>query len=302
VVAFSLFTHLPDPLFKAWLARLWQAVAPGGALIFSVNGEQVLFGASELPESGLLFEPVSESHSLGAEDYGSTWVSERYVRAVVDRRCPGADGCFRIERGLWHFQDLFVVTRPAASEEEGSKIAPVAPRVGLPPEGYLDTCIRLERNRIQVAGWAIDRQHPATCPVVRVFLNGVEVASCRAEQERSDLAEVLGEEFRRSGWVAEIEALAEVGDRGCFEPHDVVLVEAESASGRRTVLHLSELEGADLVRRVSGALEETRAQNLHLRAENVELERRIAAMERSRFWKLRNAWFRVRHALRRRRR
>lgn len=38
VFVLSLFSHLPRHSWGAWLARLWQAVEPGGLLVFSTHG------------------------------------------------------------------------------------------------------------------------------------------------------------------------------------------------------------------------------------------------------------------------
>ncbi|MGO9954693.1 MAG: hypothetical protein ACLP50_01710 [Solirubrobacteraceae bacterium] len=35
----SPFTYLPDRAFGAWLSKLWELVAPGGVLAFSVHDE-----------------------------------------------------------------------------------------------------------------------------------------------------------------------------------------------------------------------------------------------------------------------
>ena len=233
-----------------------------------------------MPESGIYFEPVSENRDLEAQDYGTTWVGEDFVRRAIAAHCPQARVCARIPRGLWHFQDLYVLARGDVPSQ------PL--EVALPPEGYLDTCIFLQSDELQVAGWAIDRQDPEQPPEITVSINGENVACTVAQQERQDIARILGREFSTSGWVATCRSKAQP-----FRARDMMLVEASSRNGRRTILHASALEGADLVRRVSGALEETRAANLHLQAKNAELERQIAGMKQSRFWKARNAWFRL---------
>ena len=39
VFVLSLFSHLPRATWGAWLRRLWEAVAPGGALVFTTHGD-----------------------------------------------------------------------------------------------------------------------------------------------------------------------------------------------------------------------------------------------------------------------
>jgi hypothetical protein len=283
VAACSLFTHLPDSSFRRWLARLWRAVDDGGLLIFSVNDEAVLFSGRAMPERGLYFEPVSENVELGSEDYGTTWVAERFVARALDEACGGAVPYVRIPRGLWHFQDLYVVPRPPVP----TSLAPLA--VELPPEGYLDACIPVAPGRLRVSGWAIDRGAPATPPLITVEIDGEVRAETRASEERPDLAVVHGAAHLRSGFLAEASSGA-----GAFRPDQTLAIRATSLGGRDTLLHLSPVEGADLGRRVAGALDEVRGENLHLRRANADLHRKVAMMEQSRFWKLRDLWWRVR--------
>ncbi|HVS13998.1 MAG TPA: class I SAM-dependent methyltransferase [Thermoanaerobaculia bacterium] len=283
VAVLSLFTHLPDSSFRAWLARLWGAVDEGGVLVFSVNDEAVLFPGRAMPAEGLYFEPVSENAELAAADYGTTWVAERWVARAIDAACGGATRYLRIPRGLWHFQDLYVVARAPAPAHLG----PCA--VELPPEGYLDACIPVAPDRVRVSGWAIDRGAPETPPRITIEIDGVVRAETRAVEEREDLAAVHGAAHLRSGFVAEV-----ASGGGALRPDQILAVRATSSGGRDTLLHLSPVEGADLGRRVAGALDEVRGENLHLRRANADLHRKIELMEQSRFWKLRNLWWRLR--------
>lgn len=283
--ALSLFTHLPERNFTTWLRRLWEAVDPGGLLVFSTNGDQVLMGDAELDDRGFCFRPVSENHDLELAEYGTTWVSPTFVRQCVETHCDDVCRIEHLPRGLWHFQDLWVVVRADPQSDLGSSLPSLD--VALPAEGYLDICIQKGPHRVDLGGWAIDRQSPSTPPRLRVELTGHEPIEVNADEPRDELARALGPQFERCGWRVGIEA-----ER--FAPESQLWVTATTVRGRTTVLHSSALEGADLVRRAAGGLEETRAANLHLRAQTVHLEQRIAWMEASRFWKVRNAWFRLR--------
>lgn len=42
ITAYSVFTHLPPPLFRAWLAELLRVLAPGGQLVFTVEPPRFL--------------------------------------------------------------------------------------------------------------------------------------------------------------------------------------------------------------------------------------------------------------------
>ena len=283
VSAMSLFTHLPAEAFRAWLVRLWGAVEEGGMLVLSVNDEAVLFAGRTMPESGFHFEPVSENAGLATEEYGTTWVGESWVSRAIGESCDGVSSSTRIPRGLWNFQDLYVVAR-------GGGLQPLdASAVDLPPEGYLDVCLPVAPDRVRLGGWAVDRVASDSPPRIAVEVDGEVLAELDADVERPDIAAVRGESSRRSGFVAEI-----VSGAGAFRADQILAIRATSKGGRQTLLHLSPLEGADLTRRVAGALDEVRGENLHLRRANAELHRKIELMERSRFWKLRNAWWRLR--------
>jgi hypothetical protein len=234
-------------------------------------------------QDGFYFEPVSENTELGAEDYGTTWVAERFVVRAIEEVCSGAAIHLRVPRGLWHFQDLYVVARAPLPDGLG----PCS--VDLPPEGYLDACIPDAPDRLRVSGWAIDRQAPGRSPRIAVEIDGAVRAEVCAEEERPDIAAIHGDAALRSGFLAEV-----TSDDGAFRSNQILAVRATSSAGRDTLLHLSPVEGADLTRRVAGALDEVRGENLHLRRANADLHRKIALMERSRFWKLRTAWWRLR--------
>ena len=42
ITAYSVFTHLPPPLFKAWLSELMRVLKPGGLLVFTVEPPRFL--------------------------------------------------------------------------------------------------------------------------------------------------------------------------------------------------------------------------------------------------------------------
>jgi hypothetical protein len=159
----------------------------------------------------------------------------------------------------------------------------------LPPEGYLDVCLPVAPDRVRLGGWAIDRSAAGHPPRIAVEVDGDVYAEVDADVERPDLAAARGESCRRSGFAAEV-----VARDSAFRADQILAIRATSKGGRQTLLHLSPLEGADLTRRVAGALDEVRGENLHLRRANAELHRKIELMERSRFWKLRNGWWRLR--------
>src|SRR5690606_26332661 len=57
VFALSFFSHMPITTWQRWLARLADAVEPGGLLVFTTQGEasRAHFGDPDIPESGFWF-------------------------------------------------------------------------------------------------------------------------------------------------------------------------------------------------------------------------------------------------------
>lgn len=65
----SLFSHLPDRLFRAWLTKLHALLAPGGVLCFSVRDESQFVG--QMPAEGFVYRPESEQIPIDASIYGT---------------------------------------------------------------------------------------------------------------------------------------------------------------------------------------------------------------------------------------
>src|SRR3954469_18586907 len=108
ILVTSLFTHLPEARFVAWLRVLLGLLEPGGLLAFSAHSPAVLPQGVAMPETGIHFQETSESGSLAKSDYGSTWVTAEFVRSALDRAAGPGASLHRIERGLCSFQDLYL--------------------------------------------------------------------------------------------------------------------------------------------------------------------------------------------------
>jgi SAM-dependent methyltransferase len=106
----SLFSHLPERIWRKWLARLHALLEPDGLLILSTHGPGCLPKDRSMPDSGFAFFPHSESSVLAPEIYGTTYVTVDFVRReaeVVSGRAPLYDA----EKCLWNWQDLYVLGR-----------------------------------------------------------------------------------------------------------------------------------------------------------------------------------------------
>jgi hypothetical protein len=142
---------------------------------------------------------------------------------------------------------------------------------------------------------------------VHVRLDGELVASCAAELERPDVAKVLGEHASARGWMVTVGSPATLAG-------ETMLSIVVTGGGVEFLLHLGSIEGTELRSRLHQAAR-TRDAEAAARAaaeeRAVAAERRAAAataaeqqlvdevarMRASRFWKLRDAWWRVRAAL-----
>jgi hypothetical protein len=112
VFVLSLFTHLPPEAWIAWIAKLYSAVAPGGALLFTVHNEArgrelgVKFDGE-----GRHFIASSESPSLDARQYGTTFTTRAFAERETAAAVPDARIDWR-EIAFWDGQDAVIVGKP----------------------------------------------------------------------------------------------------------------------------------------------------------------------------------------------
>ena len=84
IYAFSVFTHLTEPLQKQWMDELRRVLAPGGYLIITVHGDKYLEHLSraervEYQKGNLV---VRRHEAVGTNDC-SAYHPESYVRRVL---------------------------------------------------------------------------------------------------------------------------------------------------------------------------------------------------------------------------
>jgi len=284
----SLFTHLPPATFTSWLRRLAELLEPEGLLIFSVHDESL----SPEKVDGINFESRSESRVLDVEEYGSTWVTEEYVRGQVAGLGGGDWACVRLPRALADWQDVYVISP-----------APIAePRPWRVPKGFVDQFEVLE-DGIRIAGWSTNLDAP--CDRLEIRLDDEVVATLRDFGPRPDVAAWLGVPGAvHAGW-------------DCVVPHgairslryQVATISAFSTSGEERILFLGTLESLNghTARERGKALEHQLALRGHEIAamseqlavttlERQTVEQQIAAMKQSRFWRARDRWFAIKRA------
>jgi SAM-dependent methyltransferase len=303
ILVSSLFTHLPERRFVAWLRRLGELVNPGGLLLFSVHDLSLRQGSA--PPSGFAFEPRSESGSLDPQEYGSSWVGEAFVRAAVETAI-GPFPVLRIPRGFASFQDLYVVLKEEAPASVSSSAGPFAGlRVEREADGFLEHCSWDGMRSLRLSGWAADRVTGVPPREIRISIDGTPVAVCRDLEPRPAVAQAFASDpMEVVGWQATVE-LPEGADleaaRLSVRPlasdgEEITLYDGSIAAA---CLRSSQLDTLILQReiaqrhaRYSERLAEQERRLTELDARAAEMERRIQGMEASRFWKARNVWFR----------
>jgi SAM-dependent methyltransferase len=113
VFALSFFSHMPDATFARWLKSLYEAVLPGGLLIFTTHGYQSLrhLGDPAFNRQGYWFKSESEQFDLPPDEYGLMAVTPSYVCERI-KGLPGRPQIAVFNEGLWwNHQDLWVIRR-----------------------------------------------------------------------------------------------------------------------------------------------------------------------------------------------
>lgn len=293
ILVTSLFTHLPEERFVAWLRVLFGLLRPGGMVLFSTHDPGLLEPCPEMPPSGLLFQETSESGSLDTRDYGSTWVTEEFVRGAVARVEPSAS-VHRLERGLCNYQDLYIAVAEPGVDFSGLGVA-------TEPHLFIEHCELHGTDRLELRGWALVRS--GRLEAVEVLLDGELLGSFPIDFPRPDVAALMGgDRFIKSGWSGSCTLPA-----GLSRAASVLLVRARDASGNTHLLRAASLDSLllestrndirFLYAELHKADEYLKGLQASSDAEIGGLKARIAAMEQSRFWKIRKAWFRLKRTL-----
>ncbi len=275
VWATSLFTHLPEPLFRGWLARLASLLAPGGLLAFSVLDMRLSPEGRDVAARGHRFEPVSESRVLDGASYGTAWITAGLVDAFV-AALPGGFRARRIERGVCDYQDLVLVghDRDASLDRIELDRGPI---------GFLERARIEAGRRLVLEGWAVDTLRGGAVAAVELDWGGAIAARCEELSRRSggDLAGIAAP-GAATDWRIELE----------LPPSSAAMPVLLSARTTRASVKplflgtLAELLRAGLERERDGWRE--RADRAEARAE---------LFDSSRFGRAHRAWLGVKRAL-----
>jgi len=224
----SLFSHLPEKKFIGWLKRLYELLTPGGLLIFSVHDAAVLPPHLKMEKEGIVFIHESESRSLDGSDYGTTYVTESFVGAVI-KEMTGKCGYYRGKRGLWWFQDIYVVPKDQNKDLGGLDLS-------YGPAGYVDSCVLTNENELRFDGWAADFSKNTPLREVDIIVNGRPAHHCLPSHDRPDIA-VAFDDIRglKSGFSCSVPA-------HLLKPSDMVIVKAVNSRSIEHVIRIGTLE------------------------------------------------------------
>jgi SAM-dependent methyltransferase len=227
----SLFSHLPAPLFHAWLARLVGLLTPRGVLCFSVRDASLLADASALPPSGLAYATESENADLSSDIYGTAYASEAFVRDALRTATRDAREYVRLPRALANEQDLYVVGGDACRD-----LAPLcAFRRG--PWGWVDVRELSDDGTLQLQGWAASLDDGGIDAV------DIEVGDrshrVRTSIARPDVSAAFGDaRLEASGWSLLCENMGARAVRA--------VVSARTVRGERALLYAGDIARSGL--------------------------------------------------------
>ncbi|MEG4421593.1 methyltransferase [Microcoleus sp. LAD1_D5] len=354
ILANSFFSHMPERTFTSWLQNLYDLLTPNGILMFSVHDECLRLANIEMPANGILFSPQSESQSLDKEEYGTTYVTEKFVRECVEKISGGKAFVHRIKKGICRFQDLYVVTNELVRDFSELKFHHH-------PEGYIDVAAFTNKENLYLEGWVADVNLDGRIEELQVLVNGEVVQRCEPFYDRPDVAGYFETDGAlQSGWscylpkntvalqdVLIVKAINNYGLEWILETCTVKslvnqrqsqsllgstqtklkLLETQLESTRieseqnqsklmitETKLEESQTSLQEAQTKLVSAqtqleqtqnqlvsvqmqLEKTENQLINLKQELEQAKCRVLAMESSKFWKIRSAWFQVRRSL-----
>ncbi len=189
----SLFSHLPEVLFHAWLAKLMSLLSPRGVLCFSVRDSALLPASRTLPDSGILYDGFSETTDLDAEIYGTTYASERFVRTALQRAVAGDPPCVRLPKALAQEQDLYVAAKDPARDLSGLGTF----RRG--PWGWVDRRELASTGELELEGWAASLDD-GEVEHVEIVVDGAR-HRCATGKLREDVRDAFGDSrLSSAGW------------------------------------------------------------------------------------------------------
>jgi hypothetical protein len=277
---------------------LLELLAPHGLLLFSTLDETL--APAQAPDhgavaAGITFRAESESTVLSPDLYGTTWVAETFVRGRLEE-LVATGSVHRLPRAVCNQQDLWIVT-PGRSVDLGE-----LDFQGEPELGWNE--VSVAGRTLALRGWVV-RRHGGRITHLRITLHGVEIGVVPVAIRRPDVAAYFGATHLESGWELAVEIPDWLDASAAAPLGRFLMIEVIAETGERTVLWGGPLYRAGLacqenqLRWFIGAAQDMRAQIDEGRVRDADLARAqatIAWMRASRFWKLRELWWRIRRA------
>ena len=227
----SLFSHLPESLFDAWLARLIDVLTPNGVLCFSVRDSSLLTGNTLMPESGIVYETRSENADLDADIYGTAYASETFVAQSLRRALGHAQPYFRLRKALAQEQDLYIVAKDSARDLSGLREF----RRGA--WGWVDVRTLSSSGELRLQGWA-GSLDGGVLESVEIVVNGT-LHRCPIDVIREDVSEAFADDRqKKSGWDFRSEL-------GTETKQAWLQVTAQTARGERALLYVGAIGAVD---------------------------------------------------------
>ncbi|MGB3403676.1 MAG: class I SAM-dependent methyltransferase [Microcoleaceae cyanobacterium] len=274
ILVSSLFSHLPEPSFKQWMEKLYDLTHPQGLLIFSVLDEITTPIGVEMPPSGFLFSAdTSESHSLNKQDYGTTYVTETYIRNLLNKLSQGKANIYRFPQGLGQYQDLYIVTQN--TDNNLSKFT-----LHQPPRGSLDSCYLTSDGILCLSGWGADFNPGGEVKAIEVIINKNKIYTLKPSVSRPDVADIFQRpDLINCGWHCQLQP-----DQ--FQLNDTILVKVTNNFGIVWVIDAEIIQWLIPRHRLElqRAVTESQLQ---------QAEAKIEAMERTIFWRIRRKCFKL---------
>ena len=268
ILVSSLFSHLPELTFKQWMQKLYNLTHPEGLLIFSVLDEITTPDGVEMPETGFLFSSdTSESRLLNKQDYGTTYVTESYLRDLLYQLSDGKAVMYRFPQGLGQYQDLYIVT-----QHPTSKLSQLT--LYQPPRGSLDGCYLTSEGILCLSGWGADFNWGGEVKAIEIIMNQTVIHTLKPSLSRLDVAENFQRpDLVNCGWHCQLQPHQ-------FQLNDTILIKVINNFGIVWIIDAEIIKWLIPRKRleVQLAVTESRLQ---------QAEAKIQAMERTVFWRVR---------------
>lgn len=225
----SLFSHLPERTFRGWLKKMLQMLTPDGILMFSVNGESLVPSDLQIPEKGLLFINISESRTLSKNEYGSTFVTEKYIKNLLREVLDGKNRYYRSPRSLYQRQCIYIISNNPTEDFSGLNLC-------AGPRGNIDASTIDDNLYLHTSGWAADTCKNAPMPKIQMLVNDTIICTFTPDGERPDVVQFFNnDQILKSGW-SRTDKLHEC------KPSDILIVRALNHLGIERVLNVDTLE------------------------------------------------------------